>query len=215
MSQRDRFDGESNTSRSREGADDNAYEERYVEPRREHSFTRTLIDVIVIIAVAILLTWGVRSFVMQPFEIPSGSMEDTIEIGDRVFSERVSYYFSDIQQGDIITFTDPTNSNQTLIKRVIARGGQTVDLIDGAVYVDGVALDEPYTEGKVSDPLPTTYQGQTISYPYTVPTGYLWVMGDNRTNSSDSRYFGAIPESSVSGHAFFVYWPLSHVGALN
>lgn len=92
-------------------------------------------------------------------------------------------------------------------------GGQTVDLRDGRVYVDGVLQDEPYTRGEPSYPL-TPYYGLTIDYPYTVPAGGLWVMGDNRTNSQDSRYFGAIKESSVTGKAIFIYWPLTDVGPL-
>ncbi len=114
-------------------------------------------------------------------------MEDTIEVGDLVFSEKLSYYTSEPQKGDIVTFADPLVSNRTPIKRVIATGGQTVDLQNGKVVVDGVVLDEPYTENKVSEPFEKT--AVSISYPYTVPEGYLWVMGDNRTNSQDSRYF--------------------------
>ena len=92
-------------------------------------------------------------------------------------------------------------------------GGQTVDLVDGKVVVDGVALDEPYTQGKVSEPLNPAPDAD-VSYPFTVPEGRLWVMGDNRTNSQDSRYFGAIEESSVTGHAVLVYWPFQNFGAL-
>lgn len=194
---------------------DRTYVGQHKKQEKQHLFTRTAIDALVIIVVAVFLTWGIRNFVMEPFMVPSGSMEDTIEIGDRVFSEKLTYRFVDIKQGDIVTFTDPADSNQTLIKRVIACEGQTVDLVDGTVYVDGVALDEPYTEGKVSNPLPTTLAGVDITYPYTVPDGYIWVMGDNRTNSADSRYFGAIPQTSVSGHAFFIYWPFDHMGSLS
>ena len=96
---------------------------------------------------------------------------------------------------------------------VIAVGGQTVDLRDGRVYVDGVLQDEPYTRGEPSYPL-TPYYGLTIDYPYTVPEGGLWVMGDNRTNSADSRAFGAIPLESVTGHAVLRYWPLDRIGTL-
>ena len=98
-----------------------------------------------------------------------------------------------------------------LIKRVIAVGGQTVDLRDGAVYVDGEKLDEPYTEGKQSKPLSNS---NGITYPYKVPEGEIWVMGDNRTNSLDSRVFGSVPVENVTGHAFWRYWPLSSFGSL-
>lgn len=165
-------------------------------------------------AVAVFaLAWGMQAFVVCPYTIPSGSMENTIEIGDNVWSEKVSYYFRDVEPGDIVTFADPEIPGRTLIKRVIAVGGQTVDLIDGVVYVDGVALDEPYTEGQPTAPLKTA-TGVDITYPYTVPQGDIWVMGDNRTNSADSRYFGSIDESSVTGRAVVIYWPLDHIGVL-
>ena len=106
-----------------------------------------------------------------------------------------------------MVFSDPQVPSRTLIKRVIATEGQTVDLRDGKVYVDGVALDEPYTDGLPSYPL-NTVGTVDISYPYTIPKGDVWVMGDNRTNSSDSRYFGPIDKDTVFGKAFAIYWPI-------
>ena len=140
-------------------------------------------------------------------------MEETIQVGDMLFSEKISYYVGEPAYGDIVTFADPEIPSRTLIKRVIATGGQTVDLVDGNVVVDGKVLVEPYTDGKPSYPLTPAY-GTSLIYPYTVPEGYLWVMGDNRTNSQDSRYFGAVDSKSVTGKAFFVYWPLDHLGPL-
>ena len=165
------------------------------------------------IGLVVALSWGLRTFVFQAYEIPSGSMEETIMTGDMVFSEKVTYYFNEPEPGDIVTFQDPEIPSRILIKRVIATGGQTVDLVDGKVVVDGVPLYEPYTDGEPSYPLTPVY-GKAISYPFTVPEGQLWVMGDNRTNSQDSRYFGAIKESSVTGKAIFIYWPLTDVGPL-
>ena len=88
--------------------------------------------------------------------------------------------------------------------------------MDGVVYVDGEPLDEPYTDGKPSYPLPThsSQLSSDIAYPYVVPEGCIWVMGDNRTNSQDSRYFGAIPVSSVTSKAQFVFWPLEDAGTI-
>ena len=171
----------------------------------------SLVKLVFVVALVFGLSWLLREFVFQAYEIPSGSMEETIMTGDMVFAEKVSYYFRDVQQGDIVTFTDPNNSERTLIKRVIAVGGQTVDINDedGLVYVDGVALDEDYTIG-----LTYTLSNSDITYPYTVPEGYIWVMGDNRTNSQDSRYFGAVPVSSVEARAVLVYWPLTDFGLL-
>ena len=179
------------------------------------SALRSFVSVIIMIAVVAICVFALRMFVFVPYEIPSGSMEDTIMTGDMVFSEKVSYYMRDPQRGDIVTFDDPEVDGRTLIKRVIAVGGQTVDLKDGKVVVDGVALDEPYTSGKESHPISRNAAGVTVTYPYTVPEGCLWVMGDNRTSSQDSRYFGAIPKSSVSGRAALVYWPFSDFGVLS
>lgn len=174
---------------------------------------RAIVRLAVMVAVVLGLSWALRTFVFQAYEIPSGSMEQTIMTGDMVFSEKVSYYARDVEPGDIVTFYDPEIPGRILIKRVVATGGQTVDLVDGKVVVDGVALDEPYTGGLPSEPL-TPAPGADVSYPYTVPEGHLWVMGDNRTNSQDSRYFGSIDESSVTGHAVWVYWPFENFGPL-
>jgi signal peptidase I len=174
---------------------------------------RQILEIVIMLALVVVAFFGLRAFVVLTYEIPSASMEDTIQVGDRVFSEKISYYGHGPQVGDIVTFADPLDPETTFIKRVIAVGGDVVELRDGSVYVNGEKRDEPFTQGKPSlelDPAP----GVEISYPYTVPQDYLWVMGDNRTNSGDSRYFGAIPASSVSGHACFRYWPLDHIGPL-
>ncbi len=168
-----------------------------------------VLTVVLVVAVALFL----RTFVFQSYRIPSGSMEDTIMTGDQVFAEKISYYLGEPEPGDIVTFDDPEVPSRTLIKRVIATAGQTIDLEDGSVYVDGQVLDEPYTDGKPTYPLESV-TGAQIVYPYTVPAGEIWVMGDNRTNSSDSRYFGSIPVSSVSAKAVFRYWPLDSIGVL-
>ena len=173
------------------------------------SFLSFLLMLVVVFGAAFLL----RMFVIAPYEIPSGSMEPTIMISDKVFSEKISYYLGDVKPGDIVTFEDPEVAGRTLIKRCIAVGGQTVDVHDGFVFIDGQQLNEPYVEGKPSEPLQPA-EGVEISYPYTIPAGYIWVMGDNRTNSADSRYFGAVPASGVTGHAICVYWPLDRIGGL-
>ena len=176
---------------------------------------RSILSLLFMVAIVVLATIALRMFVFVPYEIPSGSMEETIMTGDMVFSEKVSYYFRDPERGDIVTFDDPEVEGRTLIKRVVAVGGQTVDFADGRVVVDGVPLDEWYTRGKQSFPLSRTAADVSIDYPYTVPAGCIWVMGDNRTSSQDSRYFGAIPIASVSGRAALVYWPFQHIGALS
>lgn len=175
-------------------------------------FLRGLVSFAVTVALILGLSYVLRTYVIQGYAIPSGSMEETIMTGDTIFSERVSYYMRDPAPGDIITFQDPEIPNRVLIKRCIAVGGQTVDMRDGALYIDGVLQDEPYTNGALTYPLTRTLAD--ISYPYTVPQGSVWVMGDNRMNSQDSRYFGPIPQSTVMGRAFMVYWPLENFGIL-
>ena len=175
---------------------------------------RLVISILAIVAIVVGITFLLRLFVFVPYEIPSGSMKETIIPGDMVFSEKISYYMHEPVQGDIVTFIDPDDPNRTLIKRVIATEGQVVDLQNGSVYVDGVKLDEPYTLGKESWPIVPTAPGVEVDFPYVVPEDCLWLMGDNRTSSQDSRYFGAVPVSSVTGRAALVYWPLNHFGTL-
>ena len=156
-----------------------------------------VIGTVLFIAIAVLVCLFMFTRVC---EVRSGSMEDTIMAGDGVAVENVSYRFGTPLPGDVIAFQDPEIPDRTLFKRVIATEGQVVDLVDGQGYVDGAPRDEPYTAGKPTYPLTPAY-GTSITYPYEVPAGQLWVMGDNRTNSQDSRYFGAIPASSVIGKA--------------
>lgn len=185
---------------------------QHAEPRQSNMF-KSIGSLLAMAAFVFGLSWVMRTFIFQPYEIPSGSMQSTIMIGDMVVSEKISYYLRDPEPGDIVTFQDPEIPGRVLIKRCIATEGQTVNLVDGQVVVDGVALDEPYTHGLPSEPLHPAF-GVEISYPYTVPEGYLWVMGDNRTNSNDSRYFGAVDASTLTGRAMLVYWPLSDFGLL-
>lgn len=182
--------------------------------RQSPGILRTFVGLVIMVAFVLGLSWLLRTFVFQAYEIPSGSMEQTIMTGDMVLSEKVSYYVRDPEPGDIVTFQDPEIPGRILIKRVIAVGGQTVDIndSDGLVYVDGAPLSESYTEDKPSYRLSNSIAG--ISYPYTIPEGRLWVMGDNRTNSQDSRYFGTIDEDAVTGRGAFVYWPFTDIGLL-
>ena len=130
-----------------------------------------------------------------------------------LLGECVTLHFEDPEQGDIVTFRSPLDG-ETLIKRVVAVGGQTIDLVDGEVYVDGERLDEPYTGGKPTYSLSEYVGSAGIEYPYVVPEGTVWVMGDNRTDSRDSRYFGPVDVDDVTSRALFIYWPPSDIGGL-
>jgi len=178
---------------------------------RRPSALRQIVEFILTLAVAFLVAQAVRTWVIQPFVVPTGSMLPTIQLSDQVLANKFIYRFTAAHRGDIVVLDDPDGKVTTLIKRVIAVGGQTVDLQNGKVVVNGGALDEPDTHGLPSIPL----QGSSITFPYKVPADSVWVMGDNRTDSQDSRWFGAVPMSSVHGRAFFIYWPWSRIGPLS
>lgn len=167
-----------------------------------------IVETAVLLVAAFLLAQVVRTYVVQPYIIPTGSMQPTIAISDRVLVNKFIYRFDSPQPGQVVVFTDPTGETPALIKRVVAVAGQTVDLREGTVYVDGQALDEPYTHAKPSDP-------GSVPMPFTVPEGRIWLMGDNRTNSKDSRWIGAQPVSAVLGQAFAIYWPVERIGPLD
>ena len=172
-------------------------------------------ELVMTIAVAVVLALLMRAFVFEVFEVPTGSMLETIQLDDRIVGEKLSYKARAPQRGEIVTFDNPSKDGTTLVKRVIATGGQTVDLQGGNVVVDGEVLDEPYVNGRESLPLSQQLPGiGPITYPYTIPEGHIWVMGDNRTNSKDSRYFGAVPVSDVTSHAVWTIWPPKDFGAL-
>ena len=177
---------------------------------------RELAEWVGVFAVACGAAFLINTFLLQPYEVPTGSMEDTIEVGDRIVGEKVTRWLDmPVSRGDIVVFKNPdgTSDHDILVKRVIATEGQTVDLRGGRVYVDGAALDEPYVTGQ-SWPLLQQAPGVAVSFPYTVPAGSVWVMGDNRENSADSRYFGAVPQDSVQAVVVFRYWPLNRLGAV-
>lgn len=179
--------------------------------KQEQSLGRWLFETALLVGLAFLLAQGIKTFIVQPFVIPTGSMIPTIELQDRLLAEKITYRFArQPEPGEIVVFDNPDSSDpvaKILIKRVIATGGQTVDVRDGAVYVDGTKLDEPYVHGKVTQP-------GTVATPIEIPEGYVWLMGDNRPNSGDSRFFGPVPESAVNGRGFWTYWPLSRFGKL-
>ena len=183
----------------------------------QHSALRGALEWIAVIAIALVATFLIRTFVVEPFVVPTGSMEDTIEIGDQILAQKVSLELGQpVKQGDIVVFHNPdgTSEHDVLVKRVIATAGQTVDLQDGKVVVDGQALDEDYTTG-MSWPLSVQAPAAQVSYPYTVPDDCVWVMGDNRENSADSRYFGPVDRSDLIAVALVRYWPLNRIGAID
>jgi signal peptidase I len=152
---------------------------------------------------AVLIAFIVKAFVAQPFWVPTGSMIPTIMPNDRVLAVKFIYRISDPKPGDIVVFHPSNGDTRDYIKRVIAVGGQTVRIKDGLVYVDGKPLKESYLSEEYFD------SGSLDEI--RVPDGYVFVMGDNRPNSLDSRVFGPIPEDKIIGKAILIYWPLNRI----
>jgi signal peptidase I len=213
---------------------------RKVKRRRRRSAIK---EIPLLVGVAVLIALVLKTFLVQAFVIPSGSMENTIQIGDRVLVDKLTPWFgSKPERGDVVVFKDPGNwlegeqtakkddpivvkqvkegltfigllpsdNDKDLIKRVVAVGGDTVKCCDkqGRVTVNGMPLDEPYIH---PDNKPSSF-----AFSVTVPKGRLWVMGDHRANSADSRYHrtekygGTVSEKSVVGRAMVIAWPVGH-----
>jgi len=183
------------------------------------STTRTIIEWVVIIVGAVALALVIKAFLLQAFFIPSKSMDPTLAVGDRVLVNKLSYHLHDVNRGDIVVFERLGSTHDDgindLIKRVVALPGETLVIKDNKVYIDGEELAEPYLQPgtpTTNGPLPP--YTCTVDSPCTVPEHAVWVMGDNRTDSQDSRYWGPVPEDKVVGRAFFRVWPLNRIGFL-
>lgn len=173
---------------------------------------------VLVIVGAVVLALVVKVFLLQAFYIPSLSMYPTLHVGDRVLVNKVGYHLHDVKRGDIVVFERPASETSSdipdLIKRVIGLPGESVAFDNGAVYVDGQRIEESYLpSGTVTSSANAPYKC-TLAAPCVVPQGDVWVMGDNRGDSKDSRYFGPIPESSIVGRAFVRVWPLDRFGLL-
>lgn len=175
------------------------------------SLTRTILEWVAVIGGGVVIALVIEAFLIQAFWIPSPSMVPTLDVGDRVLVNKLSYRFGDVHRGDVIVFERPEGvggdeSIKDLIKRVVAVGGDTIEARNGLVYVNGERVDESdYLEpGTPTDDLEET----------KVPEGHVFVMGDNRTNSQDSREFGPVPEDTIIGRAFIRVLPLSDIGWL-
>jgi signal peptidase I len=188
---------------------------------------------VVIVALALGLALGIQAWLVKPYQIPSGSMEPTLDVGQRVLVNRFVYHLREPKIGNIVVFhppegaetaaecgvsappsepcpkATPVESSQNFIKRVVAVGGDKLSIKDGHPVVNGVEkTDEPYIRpcGSVS----VCNMPKTI----TVPKGYFFMMGDNRGESDDSRYWGPVPKSWIIGEAFATYWPPDRIGTL-
>lgn len=160
------------------------------------------------ILIAIVLSLGIRAYVAEAMWIPSSSMYPTLDVGDRLLVDKISLKFKhQVERGEIVVFTPPLNSyldEKFLIKRVIGLPGETISIQDGLVYINGVDLDEPYILEKPKEDFG----------PYEIPEDCVFVMGDNRNGSYDSRAWGPVPLENLVGKALFRYYPLSQFGTI-
>jgi signal peptidase I len=184
---------------------------------RRRRFFVGLFALIVIVAAAALV---LRVFVVQPYYIPSASMEPTLHgcpgcNDDHILVDKISYRIHGVRAGDIVVFHRPKNAptsiESVLVKRVIALGGDTVALKQGHVYVNGLVQEESYLNQDHS--CYTSAPDENFAA-RTVPKGDVFVMGDNRCDSTDSRDFGPVPTSSIIGRAFAIIWPFHRIGLL-
>jgi signal peptidase I len=202
------------------------------QPARQEKRTawQYILEAVIILAVAVAVAVLVQAFMVKTFMVTSSSMAPTIQPGDRLLTDRVTYYFRNPKRGDIVVFRYPPTGaqsmntrnvlywpfeqigevlhlshktgNEPFVKRVIAVGGQTIQVKKGQVYINGKAIKEPYAvKGDYSD-----------FGPFKVPAGMLFCMGDNRPNSRDSRFIGPVPVRSVIGRAWLRFWPMSRFG---
>lgn len=191
------------------------------EPLQEQtSFGRILREWGPVLFAAVVIALFVRLVLVQAYHIPSTSMVPTLEKGDRVVVNRLSYQFGEIERGQVVVFAKPqgTDGENDLIKRVIGLPGETVRLADDQVYINGLRLDEPYLAQPDSTrprlTIPGCAQVTPASDTCVIPEGHIFMMGDNRLGSSDSRVFGPIEIDSVVGRAFMRVWPLNNLGQL-
>ena len=189
------------------GGADGAETDPEDEDEDEASFARNILEWIVVLGAAVAVAIILRTFVFQAFYIPSESMEVTLFERDRILVNKVSYRLHDVNRGDVVVFRRPDDQPgeiRDLIKRVIALPGETVEGRGSTIYINGQLLVEPYLDGNSFGDFG----------PVTVPEGELFMMGDNRDQSLDSRRFGTIDEERIVGRAFFLFFPFDRIGNL-
>ena len=182
-------------------------EETEARPSAARRRARGLIDWIVVIGVALLVAFLVRTFVLAHFVVDGHSMDTTLHDGDRVFVNKLSYRLHDPNRGDVVVLHEIEDaSSRDLIKRVIALEGEEIVVRNCEVFINGVELSEPYLDPEIIES-----GGCGTEYgPEVVPEDHVFVMGDNRGGSQDSRAIGFIDEDEIVGRAFVVFWPTSH-----
>jgi signal peptidase I len=180
---------------------------------------RWIFELVGVVVVAVVIAVLLRTFVVATYSIPSGSMEPTLQVGDRIVVDKLSYHLHGVDRSNIIVFSTPPNENcagppvSDLVKRVVGLPGEKVSLSGGRVAINGKVLPEPWLPPatrtqNLPGPSAAPY---SLHHPYRIPQGDVFVMGDNRTKSCDSRYWGPVSESTIVGKMDLRIWPLSRL----
>ncbi|TYP51585.1 signal peptidase I Serine peptidase MEROPS family S26A [Thermosediminibacter litoriperuensis] len=174
--------------------------------RMNDNLKKEIADWIKSIAFALVIALAIRTYIFEPMIVPTGSMIPTINIGDRILVNKYIYRFEPLKRGDIVVFKYPDDPRQTFVKRLIGLGGDVVEIRDGRLYINDNPVDEPY----LNEPMIGSYG------PYKVPEGHYFMMGDNRNNSKDSRFWenNYVPRKLVVGKAVYRIWPPGRIGKL-
>jgi len=164
-----------------------------------------VIELLIIVAAAFAIAMLVQAFVVKPFTVHQVSMQPTLLEGDRILLSRLTYHFRDPRAGDVVVFHSPEHTGEDLVKRIVAVAGDRVAIREGDLFVNNTAVDEPYL-------LNEDFKGALQEL--EVPEGCVFVMGDNRDQSGDSRFFGPIDVDLIIGEAFCIYWPIGRWAGL-
>jgi signal peptidase I len=187
---------------------------------RDGRHSRWIVELLGVVGVALVVAIVLRTFVVATYSIPSGSMEPTLQVGDRILVDKLSYHLHGVGRGDIVVFSTPPEEDcagppvSDLVKRVIGLPGETISLSDGKVFINERLLPEPFLPEDVRT---DTYPGPSgsafsLHHAYRIPEGDVYVMGDNRPRSCDSRFWGPIAESTIVGKVDMRIWPVSRLG---
>jgi signal peptidase I len=173
------------------------------------SIIEFVMDILEIVTFVASIFIVIYLFIVQPNQVKGGSMENTFYSSEYIFTSKITYKFRPIHRGDVIVFKSPRNQDIEYIKRVIGLPGDTVRVSNGFVFVNGIQLDEPYTTAQTN-----IFEGGFLKADQliTIAPEQLFVMGDNRPRSSDSRDFGPVPINSIIGQVFYRYFPLNRAG---
>jgi signal peptidase I len=181
------------------------------------------------IVIAMVLAFFIRTYFIQAFKIPSGSMLETLQLGDHLFVNKFIYgtkipftdkkiwKIQEVRRGDIIVFKYPVEPKKDFVKRAIGMPGDEVEIHNKIVFINNVQLNEPYSQHKDTrifpdnPDIPAGVRPRDNLPKFKVPPGKYFVMGDNRDNSLDSRFWGLLPKENIKGKAWFIYWPLTRV----